>query len=72
MGGSCGRDEQVAWSRWSNWFDNLSLSQEYDGTTGLIDQRGDQAALFQPLGRLRDLGATLLSVARLADGEVWS
>jgi hypothetical protein len=54
---------------WSTWFDNLTISHEDDGTTTLTGPLVDQAALYGLLGRLRDLGATLLSVERLAMGR---
>ena len=50
---------------WSTWFDNLTISQEDGGTTTLTGPLVDQAALYGLLGRLRDLGATLLLVERL-------
>ena len=50
---------------WSTWFDNLTITQEDDGTTTLTGPLVDQAALYGLLGRLRDLGATLLGVERL-------
>ena len=50
---------------WSNWFDGLTVVRHDDGTTSLIGEVVDQAALYGLLGRLRDLGATLLSVQRL-------
>jgi hypothetical protein len=56
---------------WSVWFDGLVITQADDGTTTLAGPLVDQAALYGLLGRLRDLGATLLSVERLADREVW-
>ena len=55
-------------SSWSTWFDDLTISQEDDCTTTLTGPLSDQAALYGLLGRLRDLGATLLSVERLAAG----
>lgn len=55
-------------SSWSTWFDDLTISQEDDSTTTLTGPLSDQAALYGLLGRLRDLGATLLSVERLAAG----
>ena len=55
---------------WSTWFDNLTISQEDDGTTTLTGPLVDQAALYGLLGRLRDVGATLLSVESLTGGEV--
>jgi hypothetical protein len=56
---------------WSDWFDGLTVEQHDDGTTSLTGEVVDQAALYGLLGRLRDLGATLLSVQRLdhADTE---
>jgi len=53
---------------WLAWFDGLTIAQERDGTTTLAGPVVDQAALFGLLARLRDLGATLLSVERLTDG----
>jgi hypothetical protein len=50
---------------WSTWFDNLTITQEDDGTTTLTGPLVDQAALYGLLGRLRDLGATLLGLDRL-------
>jgi len=51
---------------WSTWFDSLTVTQADDGTTELVGPLVDQAALFGLLARLRDLGATLLLVQRLA------
>ena len=47
---------------WSAWFDGLDIVQEADATTTLTGRIIDQAELFGLLARLRDLGATLLSV----------
>ena len=55
---------------WSAWFDDLVITHADDGTTTLSGPLVDQAALYELLGRLRDLGATLLSVERLVDEEV--
>jgi hypothetical protein len=54
-------------SSWSAWFGDLEIMQSDDGTTTLAGPLVDQAALYGLLGRLRDLGATLLAVERLAD-----
>jgi hypothetical protein len=51
---------------WWTWFDRLTVTQADDGTTELVGPLVDQAALFGLLARLRDLGATLLLVERLA------
>ena len=53
---------------WSAGFDNLTISQNDDGTTTLTGPLVDQAALYGLLSRLRDLRATLRSVERLAAG----
>jgi hypothetical protein len=50
---------------WSGWFDDLAIRQEHDGTTTLTGPLVDQAALYGLLSRLRDLGATLLSVEQV-------
>src|SRR5262245_28864256 len=54
---------------WSAWFDDLTITQEADGTTMLAGSLVDQAALYGLLSRLRDLGATLLAVERLAPDD---
>lgn len=53
---------------WSAWFDGLTVTQHDDGTTTLHGEVIDQAALYGVLGRLRDLGAALLSVHRIDPG----
>jgi hypothetical protein len=47
------------------WFDELTLTQQEDGTTELVGPLSDQAALYGLLARLRDLGAMLLMVEQL-------
>jgi hypothetical protein len=47
---------------WSNWFTGLTLTQNPDGTTSLCGTLEDQAELHGLLAKVRDLGATLLSV----------
>jgi hypothetical protein len=53
---------------WSTWFDDMTLTEQDDGTTELAGPLIDQAALYGLLSRLHDLGATLLAVQRLTDG----
>ena len=48
--------------RWTAWFDDLTLTRESDGTTTLLVLVPDQAALHGLLAKVRDLGATLISV----------
>jgi hypothetical protein len=50
---------------WSDWFGGMTVTQHDDGTSSLVGELVDQAALYGLLGRLRDVGATLLSVQRL-------
>ena len=49
-------------SQWSEWFDNLTITQEKDGTTLLAGRVVDDAALHGLLKRVRDSGMQLLSV----------
>lgn len=46
---------------WSTWF-GLTLTHDDDGTTTLRGPVTDQAELHGLLAKVRDLGATLLSV----------
>jgi len=54
---------------WTEWFDGMSLTHAADGTTVLVGQIADQAALHGLLARLRDLGVTLLAVNGREPGE---
>ena len=47
---------------WTEWFGNLTLTRETDGTTTLRGPVPDQAALHGLLIKVRDLGVTLISV----------
>jgi len=49
---------------WSRWFDNMTITYDADGTTLLAGPVADQAALYGLINRIRDLGLTLLLVAR--------
>ena len=48
--------------RWADWFDEMTVSREADGTTLLRGPVVDQAALHGLLQTIRDLGLPLLSV----------
>jgi hypothetical protein len=50
---------------WSEWFCDLSVRLEEDGTTLLTGPVADQPALHGILARIRDLGMHLLSVRQL-------
>jgi hypothetical protein len=54
--------------RWARRFDEWRISHDDDGTTVLVGPVRDQAALHGLLGRVRDLGLTLLSVACIEPG----
>jgi hypothetical protein len=47
---------------WSTWFDDMTITQEDDGTTTLAGTVVDQAALHSLLVRIRDLGLELVRV----------
>ncbi len=47
---------------WSDWFTSISIRHEKDGTTTIIAEDLDQAALHGLLKRVRDLGLPLLAV----------
>ncbi|MEO8283797.1 MAG: hypothetical protein ABI568_10390 [Pseudarthrobacter sp.] len=49
-------------AHWSAWFDDLTVTQESDGTTKLCGFVPDQAALYGVLTKVRDLGLVLISV----------
>ena len=51
-------------SGWSDWFDDLTICPQADGTTLLTGPVRDQSALHGLLGKIRDLGLPLLSVKR--------
>jgi hypothetical protein len=48
--------------RWSSWFADLTIACDADGTCTLTGVMADQAQLHGVLARLRDIGATLVSV----------
>lgn len=52
-------------SRWTAWFDGLSLTNEDDGITVIRGPVVDQAALHGLLQRLRDVGIPLVTLTQL-------
>jgi hypothetical protein len=46
---------------WSHWFDDLTITGADDGTTLLRGLVSDQTALYGIIGKLRDLGLSLIS-----------
>ena len=53
--------------RWASWFGELVIARHDDGTCTLTGPIADQAQLHGVLARLRDIGATLLSLRALGD-----
>ena len=50
---------------WSAWFDGFTITHDDDGCTTMAGRIVDQAALYGVIGKVRDLGLTLISVARI-------
>ena len=55
--------------RWSEWFGDLSIARQGDGTTMLVGPVADQPALHGAFALIRDLGLPLLSVNRELAGD---
>lgn len=49
-------------TRWTGWFDGMTITQTEDGNTVLAGPVADQAALHGLLKKVRDLGLPLLSI----------
>lgn len=52
---------------WADWFEDLVVTHESDGSTTLTGKNIDQAALHGLLKRIRDLGLPLLAVNQVGD-----
>jgi hypothetical protein len=50
---------------WSAWLGDLTITRHHDGTSTLTGPVAGQAQLHGVLARLRDIGATLLSLNAL-------
>ena len=50
--------------QWSEWFDQMTVILEADGTTTLSGPIVDQAALHGLLVKVRDLGLELISASQ--------
>jgi len=56
-------------SRWSAWFDDLTVTNENNGTTLIRGDAVDQSALHGLLRKLADLGLPLLSVTHIGPDQ---
>ena len=56
-------------SRWIRWFEDMTVTNQDDGTTVLRGTVVDQAALHGLLHKVRDIGLPLVSVARIPADE---
>ncbi len=52
-------------AKWADWFDDLRITHEKDGTTTLHGSIPDQAALHSILRKIRDLNLQLISVKQV-------
>jgi len=52
-------------TKWADWFDDLQIIHEKDGTTTLYGSLPDQAALHSILRKIRDLNLQLISVKQV-------
>ena len=55
--------------RWSNWFGEFIIARHDDGTCTLTGPVTDQAQLHGIIARLRDIGATLLSLRTIDNDD---
>ncbi|MBN1667321.1 MAG: hypothetical protein JW862_09530 [Anaerolineales bacterium] len=49
-------------SSWAKWLDGFTITYTQQGETVLRGEIKDQAALYGLIGKLRDLGVTLIRV----------
>ena len=56
-------------SSWSAWFDGMAVEATPDGETVLSGPIRDQSALHGLLGKIRDMGLSLLAVEQLKQVE---
>ncbi|MGS0687780.1 hypothetical protein ACVBEQ_21920 [Nakamurella sp. GG22] len=57
-------------SRWTTWFDGLTVTNDRDGITVISGDVADQSALHGLLQKVRDVGLPLISVTRTDESTV--
>lgn len=56
--------------QWAEWFGEVAIRREEDGTTRLTCPALDQAALYGLIKKVRSLGLPLLSVKRIETSQL--
>jgi hypothetical protein len=56
-------------TKWSEWFYDMTITHDSDGTTSLCGPLPDQAVLHSVLDRIRDMNLKLISVNELISDE---
>ena len=56
-------------TKWSEWFYDMAITHESDGTTTLRGPLPDQVVLHSVLDRIRDMNLTLLNVRKVNDAN---
>jgi hypothetical protein len=57
-------------TKWSEWFYDMAITHESDGTTTLCGPLPDQVVLHSVLDRIRDMNLKLISVNQIgSDGQ---
>ena len=54
-------------TKWAEWFYDMVITHENDGTTTLYGPLPDQAALHNILLRIRDMNLMLINVCKIND-----
>ena len=54
-------------TKWAEWFYDMTINHESDGTTTLRGPLPDQAVLHSILDRIRDMNLTLINVQKIND-----
>lgn len=57
--------EGILDQRWSNWFEEMTITSQPGGETIIAGPVADQAALHGLLTKIRDLNLPLISLRRL-------
>ena len=55
--------------QWTEWFEEMTLTQADNGDTLLTGPVVDQAALHGLLRKVRDLGLPLISIVQIQSGQ---